>query len=74
MYVGRDFTELSMIQKSDWKDSELSYFHHSMQQMVPYLNVEGQHIHREVIAEIEIRGGMQRNEATWTHGTETSYD
>ena len=40
MYVGRDMTELSMMKKSDWENSELAYFHHSLQQMVPYLNQE----------------------------------
>ncbi len=32
MYVGRDMTELSMMKKSDWENSELAYFHHSLQQ------------------------------------------
>jgi len=25
MYIGRDMTELSMIPKSEWKDSELAF-------------------------------------------------
>lgn len=74
MYVGRDMTELSMISKSDWKDSELSFFHHSLQQMTPYLNSEGQSIHTEIIREIEQRGGLERHEADYTHGTRISYD
>lgn len=74
MYVGRDMTELSMIPKSDWNQSELAFFHRSLQQMVPYLNVEGKTIHSEIIKEIENRGGMQRHEADYTHGTEVSYD
>lgn len=74
MYVGRDMTELSMTSKQEWKDSELQYFHHSLQQMVPYLNAEGQSIHREIIKEIEARGGMKRQEADYTHGTKISYD
>lgn len=74
MYVGRDMTELSMMEKTQWKNSELAYFHHSLQQMTPYLNVEGQTIHREIIEEIETRGGLKRNEADYTHGTEVSYD
>lgn len=74
MYVGRDMTELSMLAKGDWRESELAYFHHSLQQMTPYLNVEGQSIHREIIQEIEKRGGLKRNEADYTHGTEVSYD
>ncbi|WP_050614057.1 hypothetical protein [Bacillus testis] len=69
MYVGRDMAELSMLKKSDWKDRELQYFHHSLQQIVPYLNAEGQSIHQEIIKEIEKRGGLKRNEADYTHGT-----
>ena len=74
MYVGRDMTELSMMKKSDWENSELAYFHHSLQQMVPYLNQEGQTIHREIVEEIVNRGGLNRLEADYTHGTEVSYD
>ncbi len=59
MYAGRDMTELSMMAKSDWEPSELSFFHHSLQQIAPYLNSEGQTIHREIIKEIENRGGLQ---------------
>lgn len=74
MYVGRDMTELSMMPKTDWKNSELAFFHHSLQQIAPYLNSEGQTIHREIIEEIESRGGMQRQEANYTHGTKITYD
>lgn len=74
MYVGRDMTELSMVLKSDWKESELAFFHHSLQQIVPYLNSEGQSIHREIIKEIESRGGLSHHEATYTNGTKVSYD
>ncbi|UII56646.1 hypothetical protein LS684_03945 [Cytobacillus spongiae] len=74
MYVGRDMTELSMMSKTEWKNSELAFFHHSLQQVVPYLNAEGQAIHREIVKEIENRGGLKRQEADWTHGTEVSYD
>jgi len=74
MYVGRDMTELSMLPKNEWKKSELLYFHHSLQQMVPYLNAEGQTIHQQIIEEIEKRGGLKRNEADYTHGTENVYD
>ena len=42
--------------------------------MVPYLNQEGQSIHREIVEEIENRGGLKRLEADYTHGTEISYD
>ncbi|PLT33012.1 hypothetical protein [Bacillus sp. V5-8f] len=74
MYVGRDMTELSMLPMSEWKESELAFFHHSLQQMVPYLNQEGQTKHREIIQEIEKRGGLGRHEADYTHGTEITYD
>lgn len=74
MYVGRDMTELSMIPKTEWKDSELAYFHHSFQQIAPYLNAEGQTIHREIIEEIEARGGLRKSEATYTQRTRPSYD
>lgn len=74
MYVGRDMTELSMMPKSEWDKSELAYFHHSLQQMVPYLNQEGQSIHKEIIKEIENRGGLERQEADYTHGTVVSGD
>jgi hypothetical protein len=60
MYNGRDMTELSMMSIYDWEDHELAYFHHSLQQMTPYLNSEGQTIHREIIEEIESRGGLKK--------------
>jgi hypothetical protein len=74
MYVGRDMTELSMMPKSEWKKSELAFFHHSLQQIMPYLNAEGQTIHREIVEEIERRGGLKRTEADYTHGTKITYD
>ncbi|WP_335872490.1 hypothetical protein [Bacillus sp. 2205SS5-2] len=74
MYVGRDMTELSMLPKDQWKKSELAFFHHSFQQIVPYLNVEGQTIHQQIVEEIEERGGLKRTEANWTHGTQTTYE
>jgi hypothetical protein len=67
MYNGRDMTELSMMSKSEWDDRELSFFHHSLQQIAPYLNSEGQTIHREIIEEIENRGGIKRQEADYAH-------
>lgn len=57
MYNGRDMTELSMIPKTDWNKDELEYFHHSLQQITPYLNSEGHTIQVEIIKEIERRGG-----------------
>ncbi|ALC80403.1 MULTISPECIES: hypothetical protein [Bacillus] len=74
MYVGRDFSELTMVSKKDWKDTELAYFHHAFQQIMPYLNQEGQMIYKEVINEIEERGGLHRNEADYTHGTSITFD
>ncbi|MGD6800999.1 hypothetical protein [Rossellomorea aquimaris] len=74
MYVGRDMTELSMMPKTEWDKSELAFFHHSLQQMVPYLNSEGQTIHREIVEEIENRGGLNRKEADAAHGTKVTYD
>ena len=69
MYVGRDMTELTMVSKSEWKEDELAYFHHSLQQILPYLNAEGQSIYKEIVIEIESRGGLQEGDASWTHGT-----
>lgn len=74
MYVGRDMTELSMMPKAEWDNSELAFFHQSFQQIAPYLNAEGQTIHREIIEEIENRGGLNRSEADYTHGSKTAFD
>ncbi|MDE3838022.1 hypothetical protein C0966_01205 [Bacillus methanolicus] len=74
MYIGRDMTELSMMPKTEWENSELAFFHHSLQQIMPYLNAEGQTIHREIVKEIERRGGLERTEADYSHGTKTTYD
>lgn len=52
MYDRRDMTELSMMSKADWKESELTFYHHSFQQILPYLNAEGQTIYREILEEI----------------------
>ena len=60
MYTGRDMTELSMMAKADWNKDELTFFHHSLQQIAPYLNSEGVTIHREIIEEIQNRGGIKR--------------
>ncbi|KOP70910.1 hypothetical protein ACFFHH_03030 [Cytobacillus solani] len=59
MYDGRDMTELSMMAKTDWKNDELAFFHHSFQQIVPYLNAEGQVIQKEIVEEIQNRGGLK---------------
>jgi hypothetical protein len=59
MYNGRDMTELSMMAKTDWENDELAFFHHSFQQIVPYLNAEGQVIQKEIVEEIQNRGGLK---------------
>jgi hypothetical protein len=74
LYIGRDMTELTMLPKRQWKEPELAYFHHAFQQVVPYLNVEGQSLHRQIIEEIEDRGGLHTSEATYTQGTRVNYD
>jgi hypothetical protein len=51
MYDGRDMTELSMMSKTDWEENELNFYHHSFQQILPYLNAEGQSLYREVLEE-----------------------
>ncbi|WP_169802505.1 hypothetical protein [Alkalihalobacillus trypoxylicola] len=48
----RDMTELTMLPKTNWTDQELQYFHHSFQQITPYLNQEGGAIHREIVEEM----------------------
>ncbi|EEL89695.1 hypothetical protein bcere0029_4170 [Bacillus cereus AH1272] len=47
-----------MISKNEWNKDELAHFHHSFQQIMPYLNVEGQTIYKEIVKEIESRGGL----------------
>lgn len=68
MYTGRDMTELSMMAKSDWQNDELTFFHHSFQQILPYLNAEGQSLYREIIEEISNRGGLQETETGLFNG------
>ncbi|WP_147535592.1 hypothetical protein [Bacillus marasmi] len=55
MSITRDMTELQMISKTEWNDHELAYYHKSLQQVVPFLNVEGQSIHAQIVKEIERR-------------------
>lgn len=74
MYVGRDMTELTMMSIEEWKDSELAHFHHSFQQIMPYLNQEGQTIYQEIMKEMQNRGGFKRQEATYTSGTQIVHD
>jgi hypothetical protein len=58
MYNGRDLSELSMTPKTKWEDIELEHFHHSFQQITGYLNIEGNTMQKEIIKEIESRGGI----------------
>jgi hypothetical protein len=74
MYVGRDMTELTMVSKSQWSDEELAFFHRSLQQITPYLNSEGVTIRRDIVKEIENRGGLYPHDADYTHGTRITYD
>lgn len=58
MYNGRDMTKLQMMSTEEWTDGELKHFHFSLQQITPYLNEEGKTIQKEIIKEIEQRGGI----------------
>ncbi|MDL4841873.1 hypothetical protein [Aquibacillus rhizosphaerae] len=60
MYNVRDMTELLMMGKDDWKSEELTHFHNSLTQIVPYLNQEGTTILREINQEITNRGGLNK--------------
>ncbi|WP_026679119.1 hypothetical protein [Fictibacillus gelatini] len=55
----RDMTELGMISIKDWTDDELRFYHHSLQQMTPFLNAEGTTIRNDIIEEIKSRGGLK---------------
>ncbi|MBU9719914.1 MULTISPECIES: hypothetical protein [Bacillaceae] len=74
MYVGRDMTELGMLPKTEWTDKELAYFHHSLQQMVPYLNAEGNTIHKEIVKEIMNRDSFNHHEADYESGSRIHFD
>lgn len=74
MYVGRDMTELSMMSLTEWQNHELKYFQHSFQQIMPYLNQEGQSIYKEIMEEIQRRGGFKNLESDYTYGTDTSLE
>ncbi|MFD1850480.1 hypothetical protein [Oceanobacillus bengalensis] len=52
----RDFTELSMMSKSKWKDDELNYYQHALSQLLPYVNAEGLTILHEINKELIRRG------------------
>lgn len=60
MYDGRDLTELEGISPQMWTDEELAFFHHGMQQLSAYLNIQGNSRHKQILKEIERRGGWQK--------------
>ncbi|MGE8207589.1 hypothetical protein ACQKP0_24255 [Heyndrickxia sp. NPDC080065] len=55
MTIVRDMTELSMMSITDWTNTEIKHFHYSFQQILPYLNAEGQTIYKDIVEEIERR-------------------
>ncbi|WP_067728748.1 hypothetical protein [Oceanobacillus damuensis] len=55
MNTPRDFTELSMLSKTKWQDSELQYFQHALSQILPYINSEGLTILHEINREMYTR-------------------
>ncbi|MBT2601384.1 hypothetical protein J7I82_16620 [Oceanobacillus sp. ISL-74] len=52
MKLERDFSELSMMSKTDWEDGELYYFQHALSQILPYINSEGLSILHEINKEM----------------------
>ncbi|BAC12853.1 hypothetical protein ACFQ4N_04735 [Oceanobacillus iheyensis] len=57
----RDFSELSMMSKTDWEDGELQYFQYALSQILPYINSEGlsvlHEINKEMFQRIEKKSG-----------------
>ncbi|WP_164219832.1 hypothetical protein [Virgibacillus sp. YIM 98842] len=51
----RDFTELSMMSKTEWNKEELDYFQHALSQLLPYVNPEGLSILHEINEERQSR-------------------
>ncbi len=52
----RDFQVLSTMKPSEWTEIELRYNHSAMSDLSPWLNEQGNHIHNQIIQEIERRG------------------
>ncbi len=50
--IKRDFTELSMMSKTEWSEHELVYFQHALSQLLPYINPEGLTILHEINKEM----------------------
>jgi hypothetical protein len=66
VYDGRDLTELEGISPHMWTDEELAFFHHGMQQLSAYLNIQGNSRHKQILKEIERRGGLQKVDQTFS--------
>lgn len=58
LYLGRDLSELNITPLSNWEMEELSYHHYMMSQMSPLMNQQGSSLHKDIIKEIERRGGL----------------
>ncbi|NOV02862.1 hypothetical protein [Paenibacillus planticolens] len=52
----RDFQELSTIKPNEWTEIELRFNHRQMSDLSPWLNEQGNHIHSQILQEIERRG------------------
>jgi len=74
MYIGRDFSELTMTRIADWELNELLYFHHAMSQLASYLNAEGVSFHNKIIGELEKRGPIGNDQAEYDHPSSPIYD
>jgi len=51
----RDFTELSMMSKTKWQDTELDFFQYSLSQVLPYINSQGLTMLHEINEEMYSR-------------------
>ncbi|WP_170150276.1 hypothetical protein [Oceanobacillus halophilus] len=51
----RDFSELSMMSKTKWKNDELAYYQQALSQVLPYINAEGLTILHEINEELHSR-------------------
>ncbi len=54
----RKLEELSIIKTEQWSAEELAFYHRVMSDLSPWLNSQGNHIHNQIITEIEHRGGL----------------
>jgi hypothetical protein len=74
MYVGREFSQLTMTPIEQWQLNELLYFHHAMSELAAYLNAEGVSIHSKIIHELESRGPVGGDSGGWDHSSGFIYD